>query len=104
MTLAIVASLARYFGLSGWTSTSVASDIDATGRSSLILFFDGFCGFECATPLAVIPESVDAAKQELDPPMSPPFGHEVVDDPWRGSNLDAERTAFVRALGAQLFG
>ena len=30
--------------------------------------------------------------------------HEVVDDPWRGSNLDAERSAFVRALGAQLFG
>ena len=34
----------------------------------------------------------------------PPLGHEVVDDPLPGSNLDAERTAFVRALGAQLFG
>ena len=34
---------------------------------------DGLCGFECATPLAVIPKSVDAAKQALDPPMSPPW-------------------------------
>ena len=28
--------------------------------------FDGLCGFEFATPLAVILESVDAAKQALD--------------------------------------
>ena len=28
--------------------------------------FDGLCGFECATPLAVISELVDASKQALD--------------------------------------
>ncbi|MDO6352426.1 hypothetical protein Q3Y53_07705 [Synechococcus sp. YX-04-1] len=33
-----------------------------------------------------------------------PLGHEVVDDPLRCSNLDAERPAFVRTMGAQLFG
>ena len=36
--VAIVAGLALHFGLSGWTSTSVAAGIDATGRSSLVLF------------------------------------------------------------------
>ena len=35
--VAIVAGLALHFGLSGWTSTSVAAGIDATGRSSLVL-------------------------------------------------------------------
>ena len=29
-----------------------------------------------------------------------PLGYEVVDDPLRCSNLDAERTAVVRAMGA----
>ncbi|MDA9699637.1 hypothetical protein N9U74_00465 [Synechococcus sp. AH-736-M02] len=38
VTLAIVAGLALHFGVSGWTSTSVAAGIDATGRSSLVLF------------------------------------------------------------------
>ena len=27
---------------------------------------DGLCGIQCATPLSVIPKSVDAAKQALD--------------------------------------
>ncbi|MAH57020.1 MAG: hypothetical protein CMN91_01010, partial [Synechococcus sp. ARS1019] len=42
VTVAIVAVLALHFGLSGWTSTSVAAGIDATGRSSLVLFSMAF--------------------------------------------------------------
>ena len=42
VTLAIVAGLALHFGVSGWTSTSVAAGIDATGRSSLVLFSMAF--------------------------------------------------------------
>ena len=41
-TLAILAGLALHFGVSGWTSTSVAAGIDATGRSSLVLFSMAF--------------------------------------------------------------
>lgn len=40
--VAIVAGLALHFGLYGWTSTSVAAGIDATGRSSLVLFSMAF--------------------------------------------------------------
>ena len=42
VNLAIVAGLALHFGASGWTSTSVAAGIDATGRSSLVLFSMAF--------------------------------------------------------------
>ena len=42
VTLAIVTGLALYFGVSGWTSTSVAAGIDATWRSSLVLFSMAF--------------------------------------------------------------
>ena len=42
VTLAIVTGLALHFGVSGWTSTSVAAGIDATGRSSLVLFSMAF--------------------------------------------------------------
>ena len=37
-SLAIMSGLALLFGVSGWKSTSVAADIDAMGRNSLILF------------------------------------------------------------------
>ena len=39
---AILASFALLFGVSGWTSTSVAAGIDAMGRSSLALFSINF--------------------------------------------------------------
>ena len=42
VTVAILAALALHFGVSGWTSTSVAAGIDATGRSSLVLFSMAF--------------------------------------------------------------
>ena len=42
VTLAILAGLALHFGVSGWSSTSVAAGIDATGRSSLVLFSMAF--------------------------------------------------------------
>lgn len=42
VTFAILAGLALHFGESGWTSTSVATGIDATGRSSLALFSMAF--------------------------------------------------------------
>ena len=41
-TSLILASLALHFGLSGWTAKSVTAGIDATGRSSLILFSMAF--------------------------------------------------------------
>ena len=41
-SLAILAGLALLFGVSGWPSTSVAAGIDATGRSSLVLFLMTF--------------------------------------------------------------
>ena len=34
----ILACLALHFGISGWTAASVTAAIDATGRSSLVLF------------------------------------------------------------------
>ena len=42
VTLTIVVGLALHFGVSGWTSTSVAAGIDAMGRSSLVLFSMAF--------------------------------------------------------------
>ena len=42
VTLAILAGLALHVGVSGWSSTSVAAGIDATGRSSLVLFSMAF--------------------------------------------------------------
>ena len=41
-TLAIVTGLALHFGISGWTAASVKAGIDATGRSSLVLFSMAF--------------------------------------------------------------
>ena len=41
-TSLILAGLALHFGLSGWTAKSVTAGIDATGRSSLVLFSMAF--------------------------------------------------------------
>ena len=102
MTLAVVTGLALHFGVSGWTSTSVAAGIDATGRSSLVLFSMAFVASSVQRLLLSFLSQCVLQKGAGSADVAP-LGHEVVDDPLRCTNLDAERPAFVRTMGAQLF-
>jgi hypothetical protein len=62
VTSLIIVALIINFGLAGWNAPAITHAIDATGRSSLILFSIAFTSFEHRKPLAVFSCPMDAAK------------------------------------------
>ena len=65
VTCLIVVGLLFNFGLAGWNAPAITHAIDATGRSSLILFAIAFTAQRCNC-LAVFSLSLVAAKSALD--------------------------------------